>query len=91
MNLDRTLVAHRSDLPVFAWEARQHHPRTHGKWLIASLVIGALVVAGRAMDVEGLVIAVVLIIAVVFSAFYVVWRRRRNERLNGSPTQWPSE
>ncbi len=62
-----------------------------GSCLTASLVGGVLVAAGRAMDVEGLVIAVVLIVAVVFLAFYVVWRRRRNERLTGSSTRWPSE
>ncbi len=62
-----------------------------GSYLTASLVVGSLVAAGRAMDVEGLVIAAVLILAVVVLAFYVVWRRRRNERLTGSPTRWPSE
>ena len=40
----------------------------------AFLVVGALMAAGRAMDVEGLVIAAVLILAVVVLAFYVVWR-----------------
>ena len=49
-----------------------------GSYLAASLVVGALVATGRVMDVEGLVIAAVLILAVVFLTFYVLWQRRRN-------------
>ncbi|MBW3651370.1 MAG: hypothetical protein KY458_12460 [Actinobacteria bacterium] len=84
---DDTSVVYRADDP----EQRVSWVRLVGSYLTASLIVGALVVAGRVMDVEGLVIASVLIIVVVFLAFYVVWRRRRNERLTGSPTRWPSE
>ena len=83
---DRSVI-YRTDDP----EQRVSWARLVGSSLAASLVGGALVAAGRAMDIEGLLIAVVLMVAVVLLTFYVVWRRRRNERLTGSPTRWPSE
>ena len=83
---DRSAI-YRTDDP----EQRVSWARLVESSLAASLVGGALVAAGRAMDIEGLLIAVVLIVAVVLLAFYVVWRRRRNERLTGSPSRWPSE
>lgn len=83
---DRSVVYRTDDA-----EQRVSWVRLVGSYLTASLVVGALVVAGRAMDVEGLVIASVLIVALVSLALYVAWRRRRNERLTGSPTRWPSE
>ena len=45
-----------------------------GRVLSTAFLVGALVAAGRATDVEGLLIAAVLILAVVALAFYVVWR-----------------
>ncbi len=83
---DRSMV-YRADDP----KQRLSWVRLVGSYLTASIVVGALVVAGRVMDVEGLAIAAVLIVALVFLAFYVVWRRRRNERVTGSPTRWPSD
>ncbi len=57
--------------------SRASHGRGWSGPISAFLVVGALVAAGRAMDVEGLVIAAVLILAVVVLAFYVVCGPKR--------------
>ena len=55
-----------------------------GSVLAGLLIAGADRVLGQPM---GAVAVVALIAALV--VLYLVWRRRRNRRLTGSPTMWP--
>lgn len=58
-------------------------------WLVGSilsfgLLAAAILILGR---VDGDILSGIII--AVYLALYVLWRRRRNERLTGSPRRWP--
>jgi len=56
-----------------------------GSALAALLIGGADLVFGQPVGALA-----VLGLTVVLLTFYLLWRRRRNERLTGSATTWPS-
>lgn len=70
-------------------EQKVHWRRLALSYVVGSLVATAVIVAAGALVGEGLVIAALFVAAVAFLVAYVVWRRRRNRRLTGSPTAWP--
>ena len=49
----------------------------------------ALAIASRLVG-KGVAAGVGLVLALAFVVSYVIWRRRRNRRLTGSPDTWPS-
>lgn len=59
-------------------------------WIGGSVLVGGLTAVGNAAGDEGLALAASSVGIVVFLIGYVIWRRRRNKRLTGSPTDWPS-
>lgn len=82
--LDDRSVIYRTDDP----EQRVSWKRA----LVAPAMIAAILVAARAAGInEDMVIGVLGVLTIVFLPFYVVWRRRRNKRMTGSATTWPSE
>ena len=85
--VDDESVIYRADDPdqKFAWK------KAGIAWVVGGvlvLVVGAL---GRTFASEAVVWAVMSVASIVFIVGYVIWRRRRNERLTGSPTKWPSD
>ena len=77
---------------------RADDPEQKVHWRRAGLsVVVAEVVAGIAMAVTLLLVPkpqayVILMVGIVmFLVSYVIWRRRRNRRLTGSPDKWPSD
>ena len=84
--LDDNSVIYRADDP----EQKVHWSRLGVAWAIGK-VVSVLLLGIAALlfgELAGAIIGFVL--AVTFVVFYVVWRRRRNKRLTGSPTTWPS-
>jgi hypothetical protein len=83
---DDSSVIYRADDP----EQKVHWPRLAMAWAVAR-VVAALLIAGAGFVVEELAGAIIaLALTVIFLVIYVIWRRRRNHRLTGSPTTWPS-
>ncbi|HSH60220.1 MAG TPA: hypothetical protein VK988_11380 [Acidimicrobiales bacterium] len=83
---DDNSVIYRADDP----EQKVHWLRLALTWVVAR-VVAALLIAGAGFVVEELAGAIIaLALTVVFLVIYVIWRRRRNQRLTGSPTTWPS-
>ncbi|MEQ9324174.1 MAG: hypothetical protein RIF41_33740 [Polyangiaceae bacterium] len=58
-------------------------------WIAGSVLFGSLNALGRATGTEGPVLVVGSLAIVVALVAYVIWRRRRNRRLTGSPRTWP--
>lgn len=56
----------------------------------ALLVVMVLMTGAIALVGEAALWMVLGPIAIVFLPVYVMWRRRRNARMTGSPTEWPS-
>lgn len=83
---DDESVIYRADDPEqkVAWK-RLGVSYLAGTILATALIAGATAVAG-----EGAAIVGVLVASVAFVMAYVIWRRRRNRRLTGSSTTWPS-
>jgi hypothetical protein len=59
-------------------------------YLVGTILATALIGGAGAVVGEGAAIVGVLVAAVAFLVAYVIWRRRRNRRLTGSPTTWPN-
>ena len=64
--------------------------RLGATWAVGSLLVAALAWLGRAVGNEAGVMIALLVGLVAFLVGYVIWRRRRNTRLTGSPTTWPT-
>lgn len=84
---DDNSVIYRADDPA---------QKIHWRRLAMSFVVGSLVAAVLLFAADRLIggwaaQVVVLVLTVVFLVAYLVWRRRRNARLTGSPTTWPNE
>ena len=78
------------DRPFYVADGRQ--PRHRGRALILTAVLGIVLVVGitfitRATGAAGWLILTAG--AVVFLVVYILWRRRRNREMTGSPTRWP--
>ena len=85
--LDDESVIYRADDP----EQRVHWGRAFTTYVVGGLVVGGLLTAGRALNLsEGTALVAIAAGTVAFLVGYVIWRRRRNKRLTGSPTTWPS-
>ena len=85
-DLDDATVIYRADDPAqkIAWR-RLVLAKIVG-WLFATACL-----AGASLVIDdGLAAVALLLVTIVFSVTYVIWRRRRNKRLTGSPTKWPS-
>jgi hypothetical protein len=86
----------RLDDELVIYSAHDPQQRIHWRRLIASYLVGSiaagvlLALAGRVIGELAAAIGVGLL-AVGFVVAYVIWRRRRNTRLTGSPTTWPSQ
>lgn len=83
---DDESVIYRADDP----DQKVHWPRVAVANVVGS-ILAALVLAGATRllgDVAGILLSLVLGIA--YMVLYVIWRRRRNKRLTGSATTWPS-
>lgn len=65
-----------------------------GRWAVAdvigSVIAVVLIAVCSALFGELVGGAVAFGIGVVYLVVYLTWRRRRNKRLTGSPTRWPS-
>lgn len=59
-------------------------------WIAGNALFGGVYALGRATGTEGPVLVVGSLAIVVFLVGYVIWRRRRNRRLTGSPRTWPA-
>lgn len=61
-------------------------------WILSFVLVVAVSVglAAARGSAKGWVSLAVLVGAIAFVSGYVVWRRKRNERLTGSPTSWPN-
>lgn len=75
------------------WDDRSRLDGNASRWLVRSLAVTFAVVliggaVGPLLTPTGYVVAFVLTVAVLIA--YVVWRRRWNRRLTGSPTTWPA-
>jgi hypothetical protein len=83
---DDESVIYRADDPEqkVAWR------RLGGAYLVGTILATALIAGATAVVGEGAAIVGVLLAAVAFLVAYVIWRRRRNRRLTGSPTTWPT-
>lgn len=73
---------------------RADDPEQRVSWknlMVAPAIIVAVSIAARAAGVsQDMVLGVLSALAVLFLPFYLVWRRRRNKRMTGSATTWPS-
>ena len=58
-------------------------------WKAILAVIVGTVIGSVLTDVFNVGALVTFSLAVAVVVGYVLWRRRRNEHLTGSPTQWP--
>ena len=66
-----------------------HWRRLAVAYVAGSMLAGLLLAAGeRVLGVPMGALAVVALMTVLVG-LYIVWRRRRNQRLTGSPTRWP--
>lgn len=84
--LDDESVVYRADDP----KQQVNWGRAIPAYIAGGLVAAGLLAARRALVLsEGAAILAVLAASVAFLVVYVVWRRRRNRRLTGSPTSWP--
>jgi hypothetical protein len=84
--LDDKSVIYRADDP----EQKIHWSRL-GVALAIGKIVSMLLLGGAGLlvgELAGTIIAFVSVMA--FLVLYVTWRRRRNKRLTGSPTIWPS-
>lgn len=81
---DRTAI-YRTNDP----EQRVHWGSLVVTFLAASVTFSVLMAVGRATIGESAALGAFAVMILAFLVFYVVWRRRRNERLTGSPTEWP--
>lgn len=83
---DDESVIYRADDPEqkVAWK------RLGGAYLVGTILATALIGGATAVLGEAAAIVGVLIATVAFLVTYVIRRRRRNRRLTGSPTTWPS-
>jgi Flp pilus assembly protein TadB len=83
---DDESVIYRADDPEqkVAWR------RLGSSYLVGTALAAVLIAGGGAVFGEGAAIVGVLVASVAFLVAYVIWRRRRNRRLTGSPTTWPS-
>ncbi len=83
---DDESVIYRTDDP----EQKVHWRRLAFSYVVGSLLAIAVIAGAGAVVGEGAAITALLVAAVAFLVAYVIWRRRRNRRLTGSPTTWPS-
>jgi Flp pilus assembly protein TadB len=84
--LDDNSVIYRANDP----EQKVNWSRLGLVWAIGK-VVALLLLGGVGVLVGELAGAITLfVLTVTFLVFYVIWRRRRNKRLTGSPTTWPS-
>jgi hypothetical protein len=77
------------------YRANDPEQRVHwGRLLLVKALIAIVfclgLAIGRATLGEGWFLAILGVGLVVFFAWYIPWRRRRNATLRGSPTEWPS-
>ena len=81
------------------WDDRSAIYRTDGggvswrrlaiTYLVASVAFVGLRALGRAVGAEDIAVAILGVGSLTVLAVYVPWRRRRNRRLTGSPTESP--
>ncbi len=79
------------------WDDRsQRNPQENFLWrhdflgfVLAEIVVGVLYAI--ALWLLGPIVGVVALVGLLIGLLvaYLVWRRRRNRRLTGSPTRWP--
>jgi O-antigen/teichoic acid export membrane protein len=85
-HLDDRSVVYRADDP----EQRIAWRRLLVSCALGSLLAAAVLYVTSQVAPEPYNSLILLAIAVPLIAAYCVWRRRRNRRLTGSPTTWPS-
>ena len=68
-----------------------HWPRTAVAYVVGSALAALLIAAADLLFGQPVGALAVIGLTVVVLTLYVVWRRRRNERLTGSATTWPSD
>jgi uncharacterized membrane protein YfcA len=83
--LDDRSVIYRTDDP----EQRVHWRRAGGAYVGGTALFVVLSAVLRSFVSQDVALAIVFAAAVAFLIVYVIWRRRRNKRLTGSPTSWP--
>lgn len=83
---DRSVI-YRADDP----EQRVAWGRLGLSVLATSAVVGLMIAVAGGVDLGDLASAVIFGGSVLFLIGYVIWRRRRNRGLTGSPTKWPTD
>jgi Flp pilus assembly protein TadB len=82
---DDDSVIYRADDP----QQKVHWRRLVVAYVIGSCLAGLLMAVGARVIGELAAAVTLLVFTIAVTAAYIVWRRRRNERLTGSPTTWP--
>jgi hypothetical protein len=83
---DDTHVIYRADDPEqrFAWGTASK------VWIATKMFSIAFLVVVGALVGPGLACLLLIGLGLAELVWYVIWRRRRNRRLTGSPTRWPT-
>jgi Flp pilus assembly protein TadB len=82
------------DRPIYRADDSEQRVRWGRLWIVkagASIVVVVALLVLRSLVDEGVAILVLLVASIGFVVGYVVWRRRRNRRLTGSPTTWAEQ
>lgn len=84
---DRSQVVQRTSNSDAEWNVDWKRLVT---WVVVpASVVSVLFRLAGALGIKDAAVVTVGLGSVVFLVFYVVWRRRRNRMLTGSPTTWP--
>lgn len=83
--LDDRNVIYRTNDP----EQRVHWQRAGAAYIGGTALFVVLSAVLRSFMSQDAALAIVFAGVVAFLIVYVIWRRRRNKRLTGSPTSWP--
>jgi Flp pilus assembly protein TadB len=83
---DDDSIIYRADDPA----QKVHWRRVAVSYVVASALAGLLLAGADLVLGQALGVLAVIGLTLVFLTSYILWRRRRNERLTGSATTWPS-